>query len=164
MPGKPTAFDTHGVTFYAEPAFINDPVYGRYKDQMNGKVILLKEDTTSQIGKGQSADEKNQQGTMKPAVPEGWIMVKQGVVQNSKIKMPSLFIQLSKGDDVKVIAVDPAGPRSGYAFHGLQENPGLASCMPLNDEMLNSAAKADPSTKNAVIIENRIFNAFGKNA
>ncbi|HEY5038561.1 MAG TPA: hypothetical protein VIJ93_05760 [bacterium] len=41
--GKPIHFNSRQVIFYVEPLFLKDPVYGKYKSQMDGKVLILKE-------------------------------------------------------------------------------------------------------------------------
>lgn len=43
VPGKPTSFNSTGVTVYLEPSFAANPVYGKYRDQFPGKVVVLKE-------------------------------------------------------------------------------------------------------------------------
>lgn len=37
----PPAFDAHGITFYVDPSFYRDPVYGKYSSQLTGKVVNL---------------------------------------------------------------------------------------------------------------------------
>lgn len=150
--GRQTPFDSRGVTFYVEPAFFSDPVYGKYKDQADGKVVVLPEteNTAAPLG------------TMKPIVPQSWVVVQKGVIQNSKTPLPPAFIQMSNEARTKLVAVGPGSSESGYAFMVFQENPGMAGGLPVTDEMLTRLSKARESGNPSDVIETKIFAAFGK--
>jgi hypothetical protein len=148
--GRSTPFDTRQVTFYVEPSFFKDPVFGKYKNQIDGKLIVLDERLTASLG------------IIKPSVPEGWIVIENGVIQNAQTKLPAFYIKLSKKADTKLVAVDPKISRDGHAFMIFQESQGFVRGEPLGEETLKKLIEVRQLQTSSKFVEAKIFEVVGK--
>jgi hypothetical protein len=162
-PDKGTPFNADHLTFYVDPRFLNDPVWGKFQDEMGGTIHVLGPD--GKTVKTYSQERKPYKPPpLQIFIPPGWVDAKTGSPEFPLSKIPKGLKDAAAQTDCKLFAFDPQGLKGGeMATMTLEEKPlgngrlmFIASLEKATKEMAESN---DPKRK---LLENKVYTMKGK--
>ncbi len=154
-------FDRSHVTYFVEPSFFIDSIYGRYKDQLIGRVCVLDDDGNIKERYEKTETSKIPVEGLKPIIPDGWTMVSKGTVQNSSTVLPQSILDASRAAHTLLVAVD-SDPNSEFANVVFEENPQASQNGYLTDDGLMKIGEEYRNGCSCQIVETKVFNAYGR--
>lgn len=162
-PYKGTPFNADHLTFFVDPSYLNDPVWGKFQDEMGGTIHVLGPD--GQTVKTYAQERKPYKPpALQIFIPPGWVDAKTGSSEYPLNKIPKGLRDAAAQTGCQLFAFNPQGLNGGgMATMTLEEEPiGNGRLVFLKNLSLVSEKMIEKKDPKRQVYEHKAYTMKGK--